>query len=44
MQHSLYRACMAQLQNLLAAKERTNPPPQIGADAPNYALMMRVRR
>jgi hypothetical protein len=35
---------MAQLQLLLAAKERTPELPPIGPDTPNYALMMRIRR
>ena len=42
MRDSLYRACMAQLQQALAAKPKEPPP--IGADSPNYALMMRVKR
>lgn len=44
MRNELYRACLAQLQMLLAAKERTPNLPPLGPDAPNYALMMRVKR
>lgn len=44
MQDGLYRACMAQLQLLLAAKQKEPDRPPLGPDAPNYALMMRVRR
>jgi hypothetical protein len=44
MKDSLYRACMVQLQQLLASKERTPEQPALGPGAPNYALMMRVRR
>ena len=44
MRHDLYRACLAQLQMLLAAKERAPMTPPLGPDAPNYAMMMRVRR
>jgi hypothetical protein len=44
MKDSLYRACMAQLQMMLAAREKTPELPPIGPEAPNYALMMRVKR
>ena len=44
MNNSLYRACMAQLQMLLAAKDKAPDTPPFGPDAPNYALMMRVKR
>lgn len=44
MKYSLYRACLVQLQALIAAKDK---PPEVRAparDAPNCALIMRVRR
>lgn len=44
MSNTLYRACMAQLHMLRAAKDKAPGMPPPGPEAPNYALMMRVKR